>query len=249
VKSRFLTASAAVFFVFYFGISPASGGDVTWNPAINLSVAGQDGWDPQVTMDETGHAVAVWYRSNGSNNIIQESYSSDYGASWSLPSDLSDTGQHAYNPQVTMDETGHVVAVWERHDGLSYYIIQGSHSSDYGVTWSTPSDLSESYHRQVFPLVTQQVTMDETGHAIAVWERYDGSNHIIQVSSVADTDGDGTSDILDECPEDVDKIEPGECGCGVADTDSDGDGTLDCFQADTGGGNNVPIGDGDGGGG
>ena len=37
-----------------------------------------------------------------------------------------------------------------------------------------------------------------------------------------------TPDCNDECPDDPDKAEPGECGCGVPDTDTDGDGTPDC---------------------
>ncbi|MEO8435437.1 MAG: thrombospondin type 3 repeat-containing protein [Pyrinomonadaceae bacterium] len=45
-----------------------------------------------------------------------------------------------------------------------------------------------------------------------------------------DTDGDGTTDCLDSCPNDPNKINPGACGCGVADTDSDGDGTPDCHD-------------------
>ncbi len=44
----------------------------------------------------------------------------------------------------------------------------------------------------------------------------------------ADSDGDGTGDACDDCPEDPDKTAQGVCGCGVADVDSDGDGTLDC---------------------
>ena len=45
-----------------------------------------------------------------------------------------------------------------------------------------------------------------------------------------DSDGDGSPDILDECPFDSNKIEPGVCGCGVADTDADSDGTPDCMD-------------------
>jgi hypothetical protein len=43
-----------------------------------------------------------------------------------------------------------------------------------------------------------------------------------------DSDGDGTNDCKDLCPNDATKVDPGACGCGVADTDSDGDGTPDC---------------------
>lgn len=36
-----------------------------------------------------------------------------------------------------------------------------------------------------------------------------------------DSDNDGTPDISDECPQDPNKIEKGDCGCGVAETDCD----------------------------
>lgn len=38
----------------------------------------------------------------------------------------------------------------------------------------------------------------------------------------------GTGTEFDECPQDDQKIRPGECGCGVPDNDSDGDGSPDC---------------------
>ena len=45
-----------------------------------------------------------------------------------------------------------------------------------------------------------------------------------------DSDGDGVIDPCDGCPDDDQKIEPGECGCGVPETDSDGDGVPDCVD-------------------
>jgi len=50
----------------------------------------------------------------------------------------------------------------------------------------------------------------------------------LDVGLRADTDGDGTPDDEDDCPEDPAKTEPGDCGCGVMDADSDGDGIPDC---------------------
>jgi hypothetical protein len=47
-------------------------------------------------------------------------------------------------------------------------------------------------------------------------------------TSGGDRDGDGTPDHEDGCPDDPDKIDPGDCGCGFSDIDSDFDGTSDC---------------------
>jgi hypothetical protein len=45
---------------------------------------------------------------------------------------------------------------------------------------------------------------------------------------VPDPQNPGFCTVVDECPDDPDKTEPGICGCGVADTDTDTDGTADC---------------------
>jgi hypothetical protein len=44
----------------------------------------------------------------------------------------------------------------------------------------------------------------------------------------ANSDGDTAGDACDGCPIDPQKIAPGLCPCGVADTDTDTDGTPDC---------------------
>lgn len=46
----------------------------------------------------------------------------------------------------------------------------------------------------------------------------------------SDTDNDGTPDCTDNCPLDANKVNPGICGCGVADTDTDGDTYADCVD-------------------
>ena len=52
----------------------------------------------------------------------------------------------------------------------------------------------------------------------------------IAVPDTPDSDSDGVTDDLDGCPTDLNKIDPGVCGCNVADTDSDGDSVADCID-------------------
>ena len=65
------------------------------------------------------------------------------------------------------------------------------------------------------------------------WEPgYNASGLILRVVSAQDSDGDGTIDCDDLCPNDPLKTDPGACGCGTVDIDSDGDGQADCIDAD-----------------
>jgi uncharacterized protein (DUF2141 family) len=77
-----------------------------------------------------------------------------------------------------------------------------------------------------------------------------------------DSDGDGAGDPAvmtmscaqpsgyvstsnDQCPLDPDKIAPGQCGCGIADTDDDGDGIANCNDPCDNGSNGESCEDGD----
>lgn len=45
-----------------------------------------------------------------------------------------------------------------------------------------------------------------------------------------DSDGDGTINPCDGCPQNAAKTAPGVCGCAASDSDADGDGALDCVD-------------------
>jgi hypothetical protein len=157
-----------------------------WSTPANLSATNGDAYDPQVTVSSTGLATAVWYRYDGNNDIIQSSTSLNGGA-WSTPANLSATNGDAYEPRVTVSSTGLATAVWFRWDG-SNDIIQSSTSQN-GGAWSTPADLSATGQNANKP----QVTVSSTGLATAVWRRYNGSNRIIQSSTLSNSTTSSTT--------------------------------------------------------
>ncbi len=157
-----------------------SGG--SWSTPVDLSAPLGDAENPQVTVDATGTAIAVWSRSNGTNTIIQSS-TRPIGGPWSTPvDDLSAAGQNASAPQVTVDSDGTATAVWIRSNGTNDIVQSSTRPS--GGPWSTPEDVSEPLGSATQP----QVTVDPTGLATAVWTRYDGSNFIVQ-SCMRPSDG------------------------------------------------------------
>ena len=152
-------------------------GGASWSVPVNLSTAGVSSQNPEIVLGGSGTIIAVWRGSDGNNDIIQSSRSSNSGVSWSTPVDLSLTGQDARSPQIATDGSGNVVAVWLRSDG-SNQITQSSRSTNGGVSWSTPADLSESGIDSSQP----KVAVDGSGNAVAAWLRDPWGDTILQSS-------------------------------------------------------------------
>lgn len=93
-------------------------------PPVDLSASGQNATLPQVAINSAGQVVAVWVRSDGTNDRIQ-SATYNFGGSWTTPVDVSVAGQDASNPEVAINDEGQVVCVWSRSDGFNT-IIQSS---------------------------------------------------------------------------------------------------------------------------
>ncbi len=143
---------------------------------VELSEVGQDAFIPQITTAPDGTVTAVWYRSNGSNAIIQAA-TRPPGGSFGTPVDLSAASQDAFDPQIAAAPDGTATAVWRRYNG-SNYIIQAA-TRPPGGSFGTPVDLSEVGKNSFSP----QITTGPDGTATAVWLRSNGSNFIIQAAT------------------------------------------------------------------
>ena len=151
----------------------------SWSAATNLSTTGQNADEAQIAMDTTSNGIAIWKRNNGANFIIQtKRYDSETGL-WSATTNLSAAGQNGISPQITMNPTGNGIAVWYRSDGANY-IIQTKRYDATTDTWSAlATDLSIAGQDATRP----QIDTNDDGDAITVWQRWDGSNWIIQTKN------------------------------------------------------------------
>jgi len=148
-----------------------------WTDPTNISLPGKSATSPQVAIDPTGNAVAIWTRNDGVNSIIQAS-TQTFGGGWSTPVSLSNPGQNATNPHVIIDQSGNAVAIWERFNGF-YSMIQSA-ALPHNGSWSAPVDISLIGQDAFLP----QLSVNLSGNVLAVWKRFNGSHYIIESASL-----------------------------------------------------------------
>ena len=125
---------------------------------------------PQVAVDGSGDAIAVWQQDDGLRDNI---WSNRYvvGTGWGVATLIeTDNLGDAARPQVAVDGSGNATAVWHQFDGALY----NTWSSRYvvGIGWGTAKLLETGNSGgAVYP----QVAVDGSGDAIAVWYQWDGT--------------------------------------------------------------------------
>ena len=131
---------------------------------------------PTVAMDSSGNAIVVWHQYDSTNGSArQNAWSNTYvvGVGWGT-AELIETGAgDAFWPQTAMDATGNAIAVWTQYDGASYSVWANRYVV--GVGWGI-AELIETGAGNVW---SQQVAMDGTGNAVAVWTQYDGATYSV----------------------------------------------------------------------
>lgn len=95
----------------------------TWLSTTDLSVVSgvtmQGAGNPEVAIDDRGDAVAVWWRSDGTNWRIQAATRSAESYYWSMPVTLSqaESGANAFAPKVGIDAAGDAVVALRNPKG------------------------------------------------------------------------------------------------------------------------------------
>jgi hypothetical protein len=155
----------------------------------------QNGRLPQVAMDASGNAVALWawLDANGvDTNIVANRYAAGTGAGsgWGTPVPLELADQKPDRFQVAVNASGNAVVVWEQYDGVRNNIrasrfIAGTGA---GTGWSPaqPIETTEGDARQ------PRVVLAASGHAMAVWKQAVGSSDYILASRYSPITGWGS---------------------------------------------------------
>ncbi len=148
-------------------------------------------YSPQVAVDPSGNAVAVWYQSNGTrNNIWSNRYAA--GVGWGNATLVeTDNAGDAKDPQVGADSSGNFLAVWHQSDGTRDNVVANRYVA--GPGWGT-AGLIETNNAggASFP----QVAVDPSGNAFAVWLQFSGAANNVWANRFAAPDFTAPSIVL-----------------------------------------------------
>jgi len=140
------------------------------------NAAGHNGSVPQIALDASGNAIAVWEQSNGSvDSIWANRYDTTTGL-WSEATVIetdNDTGHNGSEPQIALDASGNAIAVWRQSNGSVVSIWANRYDTTTGL-WSEATVIetdNDTGHNGSEP----QIALDASGNAIAVWSQSDGA--------------------------------------------------------------------------
>ncbi len=141
-------------------IRPAGG---AWEKAADIITPVVGTASPDVAVDASGNAVAVWAATTGTAWVVQASYH-PAGGSWAVAANLSQPDRtESITPQVAIEPTGEADVVWSGSSGGTPAIEQSVRSPS--GAWAAPRVLSPAGAAGVAPLIA----VGDRGDAAVVW--------------------------------------------------------------------------------
>ncbi|MBU1589360.1 MAG: glycoside hydrolase [Actinobacteria bacterium] len=149
----------------------------TWAGAIDISATGGSAELFDIAFAPDGTIHAIWDRYDlGGNSIVQAAHSSDDGATWSAPLDLSATGQNGSDARLAIDSASQITATWTQDDLVTFPVIQYTTSIDGGATFALAAALSVGGQGAATP----RLAVSASDVVTAVWTMFDGVNVFLQ---------------------------------------------------------------------
>jgi hypothetical protein len=143
---------------------------------------------PQVAMDGSGNALAVWQQHDGTRfNLWSNRYTA--GAGWGVATLIeTDNVSDATEPAIAVNASGNGLAVWAQHDGAHRNIVANRYTV--GTGWGTAvlieTDNAGNANQP-------QVVMDANGNGLAVWTQDDGTYQTVMANRYTAGSGWGTA--------------------------------------------------------
>jgi hypothetical protein len=161
-----------------------------WETPTLIETGPANAYGPQVAMDGSGNAIAVWYQGFGVGGYSVWANRFATGTGWEMPTLIgSSVWASLAPPKLAMDRNGNAIAVWwywgAKEIYANWYVA--------GTGWETPTIIHTGTGYAGF----SEVAMDGNGNAIVVWTQSDGSVHNVYAKRYVPGKGWANSTIID----------------------------------------------------
>jgi hypothetical protein len=129
-----------------------------------------DASNPQIAIDSTGNALAVWHQSDGMRDNIWSNRHTPSGGWGTAELIETDDAGNARWPEIAIDPDGNAITVWYQSDGTRDNIWSNRYAPSSG--WDTAELIeTDNAGRAGRP----HVAIDSNGNALAVWVQSNGT--------------------------------------------------------------------------
>ena len=162
---------------------------VGWGMAQLIESDSGSAWHPEVAVDPSGNAIAVWYQYDGTRyNIWSNRYTA--GVGWGTAQLIEDESSgSAERPSLVMDTAGNAIVVWLQYVGVYKSIWANRYNA--GVGWGTAQRIQTEGSGSSY---NPHISIDASGNAMAVWPQYTGTRVSIHANRFAVDTGWGTEE-------------------------------------------------------
>lgn len=150
-----------------FGVlfSYSTDGGATFSAPVDLATNTGGSFGAQLALAADGSINVVWEDDSNFGSTISYSRSTDNGATFSAPKNLSGNLGNSFESQIAVDAGGNIDVIWADSTPGNFEIFF-SRSTDQGATFSSPNNLSNSPGNSLHA----HIGVDATGGVYAVWE-------------------------------------------------------------------------------
>jgi len=143
-----------------------------WGPDVQLTQSGTGALCGnevrEIATDNIGYVHVVWYDWRDGNNEIYYKRSTDLGKTWGPDVRLTYDSSSSSSPALAVDNLGGVYIAWQDHRSSSNDDVFFKYSTDWGVTWSKDTLLSDTVSCSIFPAIAA----DDSGRLQLSWYNF-----------------------------------------------------------------------------
>ena len=151
---------------------------------------------PQIAIDNSGNAIAVWRHEDGSYYSTYANYYTASTQTWGTEEVIESANDgNAESQKIAIDSSGHAIAVWSQANSAYNDILVNEYTP--GSGWGTAATIAVGNNGNGGAR-DPQLAFDSNDNAIVAWREWDGTNtSIYAIRYNASTDSWGTEVLLE----------------------------------------------------